>query len=50
MSAMIVQSSTDYLNIARYLLEGQWVGLLIYALLHWLDLRAIFRGCRQAQP
>lgn len=29
---------------------GQWVGLLIYALLHWPDLRAIFRGRRQAQP
>ena len=50
MSAMIVQSSTDYLNIAQYLLEDQWVGLLIYTLLLWIDLRAIFRGRRQAQP
>ena len=42
MSAMIVQYSTDYLNIAQYLLEGQWVGLLIFKLLHWLNLRGNF--------
>lgn len=39
---MIVQSSTDYLNIAQYLLEGQWVCFLIYTLLHWLEFRTIF--------
>jgi hypothetical protein len=50
MSAMIVPSSTGYLNIVQYLLEDQWVGLRIYGLPHWLNLIPIFRGRRQTQP